>query len=135
MSDPESLHQAWLAKADNDVLNIENNIAAERVLWDTVCFHAQQATEKTLKAFLVFRRQPLQRTHNLVALLAACAALNPSLVDLEADCRDLTYFAVEGRYPEQLLEPGERRGRAMVAAMRRVRAHVLPLLQTSQDAT
>ena len=135
MSGPESAHRAWLAKAANDVLNIENNLASERIPWDTVCFHAQQAAEKTLKAFLILHGQPLSRTHDLVALLAACVALEPSLADLEPDCRDLTYFAVDARYPEQLFEADEQLARAMVAAMSRVRARVLPLFRTSQDAT
>ena len=43
---------AWLEKADSDLLCIENNIAADRVPWDAVVFHAQQAGEKVLKALL-----------------------------------------------------------------------------------
>ncbi|MFH1115689.1 MAG: HEPN domain-containing protein [Pseudomonadota bacterium] len=73
MNDPESNFSAWLAKAENDLLNVENNLPASRVPWDTVCFHAQQAAEKLLKAFLVFRGQTPARTHDLVAVLAKCA--------------------------------------------------------------
>jgi HEPN domain-containing protein len=135
MSGPEPVYEAWLAKAANDVLNIENNLASERVPWDTVCFHAQQAAVKTLKAFLAFRGQPPMRTHNLVTILAACRAFEPSLADLESDCRDLSASAVPIRYPEGVFEPAEQDARDLVAAMKRVRARVLPLLQTSQDAT
>jgi len=49
----ETNHSAWVAKADSDLLNIENNLASELVPWDTVCFHAQQAAEKLLKAVVV----------------------------------------------------------------------------------
>lgn len=31
---------AWIDKADNDILNVENNLASNRIPWDTVCFHA-----------------------------------------------------------------------------------------------
>jgi HEPN domain-containing protein len=55
MNGPESNYAAWIAKAENDLLNVENNLLASRVPWDTVCFHAQQVAEKLLKAFLVFR--------------------------------------------------------------------------------
>jgi hypothetical protein len=51
MSSPESNFSAWLRKADHDLLNIRNNLAAKDIPWDTVCFHAQQAAEKVLKAF------------------------------------------------------------------------------------
>jgi HEPN domain-containing protein len=33
----------WLKKADNDLLNVRNNLAARKVPYDTVCFHCQQA--------------------------------------------------------------------------------------------
>src|SRR5436309_7755862 len=40
--------QAWIEKAESDFLCIENNLAAKRVPWDVVAFHAQQAAEKML---------------------------------------------------------------------------------------
>jgi len=46
--------QAWVAKADEDRLCLENELKAEHTPWSVVCFHAQQAAEKYLKAFLVF---------------------------------------------------------------------------------
>jgi HEPN domain-containing protein len=54
MNVPQSNYSVWLAKAENDLLNIENNLSARRLPWDTICFHAQQAAEKLLKGFLVF---------------------------------------------------------------------------------
>ncbi|MFC1833890.1 HEPN domain-containing protein [Thermodesulfobacteriota bacterium] len=50
MNDPESVRR-WLAKAENDLLNIRNNLSAAEVPWDTVCFHAQQTAERLLKTF------------------------------------------------------------------------------------
>lgn len=49
----EDLIRAWVLKAEHDLLNIENNLAAREIPWDTVCFHAQQCAEKYLKALLV----------------------------------------------------------------------------------
>lgn len=40
----------WIAKARNDLLNADNNLASKHVPTDTVCFHCQQAAEKLLKA-------------------------------------------------------------------------------------
>ncbi|MGA2983662.1 MAG: HEPN domain-containing protein [Terriglobia bacterium] len=57
-----------MAKADNDLLNIENNLAAAHVPWDTVSFHAQQAAEKLLKAYLVYHGRALPRTHDLARI-------------------------------------------------------------------
>lgn len=124
MSDRESNFRAWLAKADNDALNIQNNLAARRVPWDTICFHAQQAAEKCLKAFLAYHGHEPPRTHDLVALLTECASIDPALTGLEEDCRRLTYYAVTARYPADLYEPDEVAGRQMVAVYERVRAAV-----------
>jgi len=130
MSEPESTYRAWLEKAEHDLLNIDNNLAATRIPWDTVCFHAQQAAEKALKALLAYHGEPPPRTHDLVALLTRCLPFAPDLADLETDCRNLTYFAVSSRYPDDLFEPEEADGRAMNKAARRVQARVLAVLPT-----
>lgn len=124
----EPNYRAWLEKARNDLLNIDNNLAAESIPWDTVCFHAQQAAEKLLKALLVYHGKEPPRTHDLVALLTQCLQFTPDLDDMEADCRNLTYFAIDSRYPDDLFHPEERDGRAMNDAARRVWNKVLAVL-------
>ncbi len=57
----EDLVRAWVLKAEHDLLNIKNNLAAPEVPWDTVCFHAQQCSEKYLKALLVLGKSTLRR--------------------------------------------------------------------------
>jgi HEPN domain-containing protein len=131
MSDPESNYRAWLSKAENDLLNIENNLQANRVPWDTVCFHAQQVAEKLLKAFLVFRVQAgAPRTHDLVALLARCVEWEKDLAHLEGDCRKLTVYAIGSRYPDDLFEPTREDALDLVDAARRIRDEVLNRLPT-----
>lgn len=128
MSAPDSAWRAWLAKAGSDILNIQNNLAAPQVPWDTVCYHAQQAVEKTFKAYLVFHRKPLLRTHDLVALLAACCEVEPDLADLDTTCQRLNAFATEVRYPSDIYEPTEQDAREAVAALDRIRKRVMPLI-------
>jgi len=124
MPGPESNYKSWLRKAENDLLNIDNNLSAERIPWDTICFHAQQAAEKTLKAFLAYNACNLTRTHDLVALLALAVELDSGLSDLEEDCRKLTYYAVGARYPDDLYESNESDSREMIAASQRIRARI-----------
>jgi HEPN domain-containing protein len=130
MRDPDSNYSVWLAKAENDLLNIRNNLKANDIPWDTVCFHAQQAAEKLLKEFLVRHGRAPSRTHDLVALLARCLELEAGLAILEDDCHQLTYYAVGSRYPDDLFEPTRREGMAMVASAERVRESILQLLST-----
>ena len=128
MNGAESNFDAWLRKAQHDLLNIESNLAAKDIPWDTICFHAQQVAEKVLKAFLVHRGRDLTKTHDLVALLAQCVACDEGLAVLEDDCRKLTSYGVAARYPDDLFEPEETDGRDVVAAAHRVRTKILLLL-------
>jgi len=128
MSAPRSNYTSWLAKAGNDFLNIENNLQADRVPWDTICFHAQQAAEKLLKGFLVYQGQVPVRIHDLVALLARCVEFERGLAVLEEDCRRLTVHAVGSRYPDDLFEPTREDALGMVEAAKRVSELVAKLL-------
>ncbi len=72
MNSAESNFLAWLRKADHDLLNVENNLAAKEIPWDTICFHAQQAIEKVLKAFLVHQgafQRHMTLSHSLLNVL------------------------------------------------------------------
>jgi len=116
MKRPETNWPSWVAKADNDLLCIRNNLAADRIPWDTVCYHAQQVVEKMLKAFLVFHGRQPRKTHDLVAVLHECVASDSALADLIDDCEALNAYSVEARYPGDIFEPAEPEGRAAVGA-------------------
>jgi HEPN domain-containing protein len=55
-----------------------------------------------LKAFIVYHGRSLTRTHDLIALLAVCAEIEPSLATLQDDCRKLSYYGITARYPDDL---------------------------------
>ncbi len=66
-----------------------------------VCYHAQQAVEKTLKAVLAEREIEIPRTHNILDLHAAVRKLGyePSLNDEDTVFLTSVYRA---RYPSAL---------------------------------
>ena len=87
----------WLryAKSDLELARIEK---PEGVLLENLCFHAQQAAEKTLKAVLIFLEIDFPRTHNIRTLLD----LLSEAVDVPQEVEEsaiLTDYAVESRYP------------------------------------
>jgi HEPN domain-containing protein len=135
MSSRESNWQAWVRKAEHDLLNVRNNLIAEEVPWDTVCFHAQQAAEKMLKALLVLRGVEPERTHDLVALLQECLAQDPDMDGLRASCLLLNPYSIDARYPaptaaaEELEAPDESEGKMAVEAAERVFSAVLGRLR------
>jgi len=61
--------KAWISKAENDFKNIKLVLPARDAPFDTVCFHAQQAAEKYIKAMLTFYGVPFSKTHDLPELL------------------------------------------------------------------
>ena len=132
MSAPESNYTAWLSKAENDFLNIRNNLQSDRVPWDTICFHPQQAAEKMLKAFLVYHGQTPVRTHDLIVLLARCIDLDRDLKVAEEDCRRLTVYGIGSRYPDDLFEPSKEEALEMLEAAKSVQEQVLRRLSAKQ---
>ncbi len=91
----------WLRKADADL------IAAERLqsddddarLSEVIAFHCQQATEKYLKAFLVWHKVEFPKTHDLERLRHLVSSVNRELSELLRIADVLTPFGVDGRYP------------------------------------
>jgi len=72
---------------------------------DIAIFHTQQCAEKALKAFLVFREQPIDKTHNLDLLNSYYHLLDPDFMAIQEAALFLRPFATAYRYPEGELEP------------------------------
>lgn len=95
----------WVAKADSDLLNVENNLRSPTIPYDTVCFHCQQAAEKFLKAYLVFRGQSPPITHDLLLLLERVRLFDAEAERLREHLALLMPYAVEIRYPDDWFMP------------------------------
>lgn len=108
MNAEHELARQWIAKANNDLLNADNNLNAKDVPYDTVCFHCQQAAEKFLKAYLVSQEQPHPFTHDLLLLLERILPFCPDAERLRDDLSLLLPYAVEIRYPDDTCMPSER---------------------------
>lgn len=65
-----------------------------------VCFHSQQAIEKSLKAILRHVNQPLPKTHSLAKLLAKTKEAVPSLQLPEEEIYFVDQFYSPTRYPD-----------------------------------
>jgi len=87
----------WLSHAVSD-LDVSRTRPSPAVLFETLCFHAQQAAEKAIKAVLISRGIPFPRTHDLRELIGMLPAdiEQPSAL---SEAHVLTYYAVLTRYP------------------------------------
>jgi HEPN domain-containing protein len=101
MVDPDRIAEVrgWLVKAATDLRAADYEMTANPPLFEDIVFHAQQAVEKTLKAFLSWHDRPFRKTHNLVELGEACAAIEPSFESLLRRAATLTEYAWKYRYP------------------------------------
>ena len=87
----------WLRHARSD-LALASARNTPEILLESLCFHAQQAVEKALKAVLVAHGISFPRTHNIGVLLDLLPVpLQPSATIQAADI--LTDYAVSSRYP------------------------------------
>lgn len=90
--------EAWMRRAESDFRNIELVLPAADAPFDTVCFHAQQAAEKYLKALLTYYGVPFGRTHDLPELLRLLPS-DSALPQTVGDLSELADAAVLARSP------------------------------------
>lgn len=91
--------RGWLSRAASDLRACEMGLRTVPSLLEDSVFHAQQAAEKALKAFLAWHDIPFRRTHDLRELGNQCVAVDDSLVELCERAEDLTPYAWIFRYP------------------------------------
>jgi len=72
-------HNAWLIKANHNLKAARKLTKscdeAKELLLDIAIYHAQQCAEKALKGFLVFKKQCIEKTHDLEFLVKECEDL------------------------------------------------------------
>jgi HEPN domain-containing protein len=95
----------WLRHAVSD-LALAKLEPPPQVLLESLCFHAQQAAEKALKAVLVHKNVPPPRTHNLRTLLDLLTESTRLPAEIE-DAAVLTDYAVMSRYPGDVEPVGQ----------------------------
>lgn len=66
----------WFEKAKDDLLWTKHNIKSR--VWYGACFTAQQAAEKSLKAYLLFKKVPLRKMYDTRALIELCMKYDSS---------------------------------------------------------
>ena len=98
-------HEAWLFKAENDLKSAKKLMEGETAIPDTAIYHAQQCAEKALKAYLSFKLQPVQRTHDVEFLVELCSGINENFSGLLDHARTLSPYSAAFRYPDIIMEP------------------------------
>lgn len=110
----------WIAHAEGDLALANAGRGHAGVPSALVCFHAQQAAEKAIKAVLIAGSHPFPFTHDIAELLAECRHHD---IDVPAEIEaamELTPYAVESRYPGSLEETNDADAEKALATATRV---------------
>ncbi len=125
----------WIRKAENDIKVAVDELNTENPVTDAICFHAQQAVEKLLKAFLIFHNKPFRKTHDIAELISLCSKIDRDFEELmDEKIVKLTIYAVDVRYPEAIdYEPSLREAEEAIEIAEKVRKFVLSKLEEAKE--
>jgi HEPN domain-containing protein len=96
----KELVKEWIELAESDFELARKGKLSKKVRYETLCFHAQQAAEKAIKAVLVFHNKPFPRTHSIEHLLKILKQEKMVVPRIVEKAQSLTDYAVTARYPE-----------------------------------
>ena len=95
---------AWLSRAKGNLNLAEKGGLLKGVLLEDLCFNAQQAAEKALKAVCLAQGMDIPKTHSLVHLMDILEAEGVEIPKNVRDADILTQYAVQSRYPSFMEE-------------------------------
>ena len=122
------LVRSWLTKAQHDLASARVLAASDPPLWDTAIYHCQQAAEKTVKGYLVFREHEFERVHDIEVLIRAAESYAPEFSRWIDTGIQLTPYARIYRYPGYAAEPSEDQFKWALSAAEGLYDFVLSLL-------
>ncbi len=102
MKRPRETAIRWFRQAGHD-LEIAKRLEEESPA--DACYYAEQASQKTLKAFLYFHGSRGQPEHSVVFLAERCAEVDPSFNAFVSHGHILDQYYIPTRYPDALADP------------------------------
>lgn len=97
-SDKLGTPEEWIERAKSNLIRSKQP-RLEGVFYEDLCFDAQQAAEKALKALLISRGIPFRFVHDIAELLTLLEQNGITLSESVRDAAELSNYAVETRYP------------------------------------
>ncbi len=131
MKSQSDLVKGWVRKADSDLANAGLCISSNTAL-DTACFHAQQAAEKVIKAYLIAFNLTSPFIHNVEKLIEIAEQHDAAFQQVKSLGQSLTPYAVQLRYDEDFW-PTLSEASAAVQAAQTLRAFVLSRLPAAMQ--
>ena len=89
----------WLRRAKSNFACAKTGKTSQDVLYEDLCFNAQQAVEKALKSLCIMHGIVFPRTHDISYLIELLESGNVYIPEKIYKSKILTDYAVETRYP------------------------------------
>ena len=99
-TDPRS----WLSRAKASLTLAVKGGRLKGVVFEDLCFNAQQAAEKAIKAVCLSQGLDFPKTHSLVHLMDMLESSGMEIPENVREADILTQYAVQSRYPSVVEE-------------------------------
>lgn len=117
--------RAWLAKADLDLKATAHEMTATESLWGDVMFHAPQAAEKSMKAFLAWYDVAIPKNAQPGGTRPTMCLVDAMLAPIADQAAPLTEYAWKFRYRGESAEAERTDAEAALAVARGVHGAIL----------
>ena len=118
-NDSKRFH-TWIDSAQEDLIAAEILIYKPRC-YKLVAFHCQQALEKSLKGYILFKDNRLLDGHNLLWLCKQAAKNDKDFIEFLDECALINHCYIDTRYPSDLFfEINEKQIRKIFIATKEV---------------
>jgi len=118
----------WIKIVDEDIRLIINADYTNSP--HTTCFICQGIAEKTMKAFLLSKKWPLKKIHDLIVLATYCEENGLDFSEYKNHIKVLNEYTVQGRYPGDIPfeEIGEKRATEAINLATELVKYVKPFI-------
>ena len=97
--------EGWIKRAISDYNSAKKLVEGDEKYLDTAVYHCQQAVEKILKSFFIYKDIQFEKVHSIVYLVSKCAKIEKSFEKWYEAAEVLTPYATAFRYPGDYFEP------------------------------
>ncbi|MDY6864472.1 MAG: HEPN domain-containing protein [Halobacteriota archaeon] len=94
--------ERWIKQAEVDFASLSQLFKVK--IYHLVCFMAQQAAEKALKAHIYAQGEELILTHSVAKLCNAASEYDASFEGLGKSVKNLDSFYIQARYPNGMID-------------------------------
>ena len=94
---PPDDHREWLNRAKSNLAMAKNRVP--EVYLEDLCFEAQQAAEKAIKAVMIMHGIEFPYVHDLARLLSLLEEAGKGVPESVMQAEELTQYAMSTRYP------------------------------------